>query len=274
MKFKVREHYENKTEQNGYDAEYISEKPSPKGVTAAALKNIALITMLIDHVGAAVLLYFTSYYCGEGQYTGIVDSVYQVLRWIGRTSFPIYCFLLVEGFWHTRSLKRYLGRLFVFALVSELPYNLAFYDSLWYRDGQNVFFTLLLGLLAMAVWHGAMENEERLGDFRFPVAVLGVAACIAAAYYMKTDYDVSGVCLILIFYFWRSRRGVACLVGYLCMLYEPWCLPAFLLIMAYNGEKGVSRRGKYFFYAFYPQHLCYLVILRLLVLSALGMEGE
>lgn len=244
-----------------------------RGLSGATLKNIALITMLIDHIGAAVLLYFTSYYGGEGEYTRIVDGVYQLLRWIGRTSFPIYCFLLVEGFLHTKNLKKYLARLFIFALVSELPFNIAFYDSLWYSGAQNVFFTLLLGMLAMTIWRWAMGSEEKLGDFRFPIAALGVAVCVAGAYYIKSDYDISGVCLILIFYFWRNSRGTACLTGYLCMIYEPQCLPAFLLLMAYNGEKGVSRRSRYFFYSFYPQHLCYLYILRLIVLTALGMDG-
>lgn len=263
------ERYENAMEQHESNLE-----PALKnGISGATLKNIALITMLIDHIGAAVLLFFTSYYSGAGEYTSIIDHVYRALRWIGRTSFPLYCFLLVEGFFHTKNVKKYLIRLFVFALLSELPFNIAFYDSIWYSDSQNVFFTLFLGLLAMVVWQRVMGNEEKFGDFRFPIAFLAVAACVAGAYYIKSDYDVMGIILILIFYYLRNSRGLSCVIGYLCMLYEPQCLPAFLLIMAYNGEKGVSKRGKYFFYSFYPRHLCYLYVARLIILSALGMEG-
>ncbi|NLC03985.1 MAG: TraX protein, partial [Tissierellia bacterium] len=91
------------------------------------LKIIALISMVIDHYGA------------------IFQSGIDIYRIIGRLAFPIYAFLLVEGYTHTRDVKKYGRRLLIFALVSELPFDLAFYGKLSFTH-QNIFFTLFIGL--------------------------------------------------------------------------------------------------------------------------------
>ena len=118
------------------------------GLSGSTLKYIAIITMLIDHFGAAFFIVFTSFYAGTASFAQ-ADILYQVMRGIGRTAFPIFCFVLVEGLYHTHDVKRYLLRLFVFALVSEVPFDLAFSDQILEFGAQNVFFTLLIGMLML-----------------------------------------------------------------------------------------------------------------------------
>ena len=117
------------------------ENTSKWGLSASVLKWIAVVTMLIDHFAAAVYW----------QLDGKEYEIYRILRYIGRIAFPIYCFLLVEGFFYTHNVKKYIGRCLVFALLSEIPFNMAIFGKVWYPQGQNVYFTLTLGLCALVV---------------------------------------------------------------------------------------------------------------------------
>ena len=103
-----------------------------QGISGYWLKLIAVISMLIDHTSAVIL----------EQIPGLEAPAF-FMRIIGRAAFPIYCFLLVEGFYHTRSRAKYAGRLFLFALISEVPFDLAFSRRMWDFSSNNVFFTLL-----------------------------------------------------------------------------------------------------------------------------------
>lgn len=235
------------------------------------MKKIAVVTMLIDHIGAAFFYVLTSGYDGTAVFAG-ADLIYDLLRIIGRTSFPIFCFLLVEGFLHTRSVRRYLLRLLLFALVSELPFDLAFYDCIWNIEMQNVFFTLLLGVLAMSVMRWTEERGEKKGRawmLRWVIGLAGAFGCVLAAHVLRTDYGAAGVLLILVLYEFRKVRMLSCLAGYITMCVvamESWCFPAFLFFVpAYNGEKGKS--SKYFFYVFYPVHLLVLSGIRILCMK-------
>ena len=119
-----------------------------KRLTGAHIKWLAIILMLIDHIGAVILEPFviklmqsgSLQMYEKGQQLWQVDMV---LRGLGRFAFPAFCFLLVEGFMHTRSRTRYLRNLIVFAVISEIPFNLAIGGFWWAPDYQNVFFTLL-----------------------------------------------------------------------------------------------------------------------------------
>ncbi len=118
------------------------ENQAKKQITGFGLKMIALVTMTIDHFAAIVLERISGT-------SGLMYNIYFALRCVGRLAFPLFIFLLVEGFMHTRSKKRYAVRLFLFAFIAEIPFNLAFSHELLYPAYQNVFFTLLLGFLGM-----------------------------------------------------------------------------------------------------------------------------
>ncbi|MBQ2453108.1 MAG: hypothetical protein II497_01520, partial [Lachnospiraceae bacterium] len=120
-------------------------------MTGTALKLIAVVSMLIDHTGDVLF---------PGQLW---------LRYIGRLAFPIYCFLIVEGFIHTRNVMKYMARLLVFGIVSEIPFDLAFFGEISYPGYQNVFWTLLLGLMSIYMMSLVKIEDIRL---RIPLQML------------------------------------------------------------------------------------------------------
>lgn len=224
-------------------------------LSGSTLKWIAMASMVVDHF-AAVLIYqaITNEVFSKEQYS-IWYVVYNISRAIGRIAFPIFCFLLVEGFCHTRSRKRYITSLFLFALLSELPFDLAFSQGNMLKY-QNVFFTLFLGSLVLWGLEFLNRHKIRGGWNVYFFAPLVVIAGALAAYWLNTDYSYWGILLISIFYFLKSQRVMAGIVGFLIMCWESACFPAFLLIQCYNGKRGM--RLKYFFYIFYPAHLLIL----------------
>lgn len=216
------------------------------------LKLIACIAMLIDHVTAT-----------------FVDST--GLWWtlgcgIGRLAFPIFCFLIVEGFFHTRDKKKYALRLLIAAVLSEVPYDLMRFGRVWSFDSQNVMWTLLLGFLAIAMIEYVKVKFP--GDMMKynTFSCLAIMLCGVAAMFFTTDYSVFGVTLIVSFYMLRGRR----LLNFLMFILLTWlfyskgtiqfaALLAYPLIMLYNGKKGMD--DKYCLYAFYPVHMLILGLL-------------
>ncbi len=218
------------------------------------LKLIAIITMLIDHVGAVLVPNNT--------------MLYLIMRCIGRLSFPIFVFLLVEGFYHTKDVKKYLMRLGAFALISEIPFDLAFYGKVLEFRHQNIFFTLSLGLLCMYLMS---EVEKR---FKMNVILMNLMNALltliigSVAYLLKTDYDYRGIILIVAFYLFRGSkllRGLSLLFisGYLLGYINIYATFAIIPIAFYNGQKGKSI--KYAFYIFYPAHLLILAFINMLI---------
>lgn len=148
--------------------------PAKKGFTGSTIKLIAIIAMLIDHTAAVILerMMMREGYMLAMSNTDLMPSwiaghrllyfSYMTMRLIGRFGFPIFCFLLVEGFLHTHNRIKYALRLFLFALVSEIPFDFAFRGKWFYTGYQNVFFTLFLGLLAMCAFSFFQERLERL----------------------------------------------------------------------------------------------------------------
>lgn len=217
--------------------------------------------MIVDHTGAAVWSRLPSlgYLVPDVMDIEEWQAIYQVMRNIGRTAFPIYCFLLVEGFYHTSSRLNYAVRLLIFAFLSQLPFH---YALLSHSVMLNVFFTLLIGLLT--IW-GMDEADRRLnGRSLRPVAwiikIVFVTAGGYTAFQLKTDYAYSGVLLIVIFYLLYRQRLLSLIVGYISFIWEAYCLPAFILIWFYNGKRGL--RMKYLFYFIYPLHLSLLYVIR------------
>jgi hypothetical protein len=214
------------------------------------LKLIAIITMLIDHTGAVLVPSNT--------------MLNLIMRCIGRLSFPIFVFLLVEGFHHTKDVKKYLLRMGAFALISEIPFDLAFYGKVLEFNHQNIFFTLFLGLLCMYL----MSIVEKKFSRNFLVmnllnALLTLMIGIIA-FIMKTDYDYRGIILIVAFYLFRESkllRGFSLLFvsGYLLGYINILATASIIPITLYNGQKGKSI--KYAFYIFYPAHLLILAFI-------------
>lgn len=248
-----------------------------QGISGSTLKVIAVVTMLIDHIAAAVLVRMAQAMLQGGQgVSAAYEATYIVMRQIGRMAFPIYCFLLVEGLEHTRSKRKYAMRLAGFALLSEIPFDLAFSSRMLEFGYQNVFFTLAIGLLAMIVidfiGRGSFCPANRTGDMLIK-AVLTVSVALGGmvlAAWLQTDYSWKGVACILVLYFLRRRRGWQLAMGYVAfvvLLGEIAALPAFLLLALYRGKKGFS--CKYFFYGFYPVHL----LLLYLVCVLMGIAG-
>lgn len=257
-----------------------------RGISSAVLKNIAVVTMLIDHIGAVVvmrLLVQRGIYTAMGNQeidawmvqNGWLYGSYMAMRIIGRMAFPIYCFLLVEGFQKTHNVKKYLGRMFLFALLSEVPFDLALSGEVWDMEYQNVFFTLFIGLAVIA---GLKLVEERFAGGGNGEKILWIclsagiviAGC-ALALILKTDYDFQGVLAITVLYLFRNRRKAQIWAGVIAFLLmgsmEMIAAFSFVLIWFYNGSRG--KQNKYFFYFFYPVHL----LLLWLICVAMGIAG-
>lgn len=218
-----------------------------KGLSQEMLKCIACVTMLVDHIGAV----FVPGYA---------------LRLLGRISFPIFCFLLVEGARHTRDPKRYALRLGIGALLSEIPYDLLFRGGIdWHH--QNVMVTLLIGL-GVILWAGRMK--------RFPILPLILGGLLAEA--VGSDYGSFGVALIFLFWLTADCRGknwiwlvgmvvIFRLMGSQGVTILGLTVPiqlfgtlAMVPIALYSGRKTtVSRWVQWGFYLFYPVHLIILL---------------
>ena len=154
-------------------------------LSSNALKVIACICMLIDHVG--LVLMYNKWY----------------MRAVGRLAFPIFAFLIVQGAAHTSNIRKYILRLAVFALISEIPFDLAIHDRLWYLGAQNIFFTLTAGLFVIY----CMESRGPLGRWRGEIAL----ATALLAEFLRFDYGMAGVGVIGGFFLGgkESRGGVA-----------------------------------------------------------------
>ena len=255
-----------------------------KGISGSTLKMIAIVTMLIDHIGAAVLARLLMVNgLGELDQTntdaimqwlsanGALYGTYTVMRMIGRVAFPIFCFLLVEGFLHTHDVKKYAMRLGLFALLSEIPFDLAFSSKILEFNYQNVFFTLFIGLLTMIAYRAVEEKEEWGQAWKVILYILIVAAGMALAYFLKTDYgigyrwefkknvNVRLVFCIMVLYIFRKKKMWQLIAGCASFIWETPALFGFIPIAFYNGTRGWKM--KYFFYIFYPAHLLILYLL-------------
>lgn len=252
-----------------------------KGLSGSTLKMIAIITMLIDHVGAVILARLMIVNgiqdldaSNETQVMAWLDGnavlygAYTVMRIIGRLAFPIFCFLLVQGFEHTSDCKKYALRLGVFALLSEIPFDLAINGAVLEFQYQNVFFTLFLGLLAMMLYRVIEKQEQWPRWIRFGLGILVLLCGMAAAQLLQTDYGALGVLAIMVFYMFRKNKQHQLLMGGAVFLTsQTWAVAALIPIAFYNGKRGWNL--KYAFYLFYPLHL----LLLYLICCVMGIGG-
>lgn len=213
-----------------------------RGFSGFALKIIAVVTMTVDHAGK------------------VFFPEYMWMTMIGRLAFPLFCFLLTEGFIHTGNVRKYLARLFVFALISEIPFDWALHGRIFYWDAQNVFFTLFLGLAMLyLIQRYSTRQAVQIGVF---------LAAVVLAVFFRTDYSGLGICFIFIFYQFYYRKwlkfGLFTAVSLIVYLQAPQDYTSILAVLPmifYNGKRGIP--CKYFFYIFYPAHLAVLVLLRI-----------
>lgn len=212
--------------------------------------------MLIDHSGHVV--------CGNNM----------LMRTIGRIAFPLFCLMLAEGASKTSNWKKYASRLFLFAIISEPIADYAFYRTYVYTYYQNVYWTLLLGLLAIQCYKMAERFRDAKEWGKLVVAMIGFFACYGVADKAHTDYGAFGVALIVLLYIARTygddiaKRNFASaivIVG-MCLAYgnlEIYGSLAAIPVLFYNEKRGWNHLVvKYGFYAFYPLHLLLLAVIR------------
>lgn len=241
------------------------------GITGSTLKIIAIVCMLIDHIGAFILERYM-YIEGIASCTTVDERTAwvnahkalfifdRVSRSIGRIAFPIFCFLLIEGFFYTRSRVKYLVRLLVFSIISDIPFDLVHNGEAFDFGKQNVFFTLALGLIV--IWivdtiYKKLPKKLNIFIFRFLILALISAVFMYLAYLMHTDYRQYGVAAIALMYFYRINNEVSIVAAVAVLsvqsFNELWALLIIPLIRVYNGKRGLKM--KYIFYIIYPLHL-------------------
>ncbi len=216
------------------------------GLNATTLRVLALVFMLLDHLWATVM---------PGS---------QWMTMVGRLAFPIFAFQAAEGYHHTHDFKAYRKRLLIFALISEIPYNLLISDVAFWPFQQNVMFTLLLGVLACKYW-----DEKSFWK-------LALVICLGFAGFV--DYGWQGVVSVLMFHVFRGKPwlqlvGLAAIniLGFKGQMLEflglrfhlqSLAVLAWPLIALYNGEKGPGgKKFQYASYLFYPIHALILGLL-------------
>lgn len=238
------------------------------------LKWIAIVLMLIDHVGAALNALARYAAAGSGWTQHFTDDFY-FMRLIGRMSFPIFAFLIAEGCANTSNINKYLRRLLIFALLSQLPYQLFLsriygYDSMFDVAQLNVLFSLAAGVICVICYRKFRES----GSWLWVLYIL-VIYCVVPV--LRMEYDLCAITIILLCYIFRPKKpgeaenivtGSHTAQALCCMVvsFAYYALTgggvvqglmaalSGVFLLMYNGEPG-SRRGKWFFYVFYPAHM-------------------
>ncbi len=211
-------------------------------LTGDQIKLFACVSMAVDHVG---LNFFKG------------TELYRPMRFFGRLAFPLYLFLLAEGAVHTKDRVKYLGRLFVFALISEIPFDLGVKGAFFVPEKQNVYWTLFFALISIFALQELLEAPDSRD--RVIISCSMILVCISLADFMHTDYGALGIAAGLLVYMFRSSPGVAQALSCLVLLCSSWweftVLANYPIVAAYNGRRGNSPGWlKWFFYAFYPLH--------------------
>lgn len=235
-----------------------------KILNSNALKVITMILMLLDHMWGTII---------PGN---------QWMTLVGRMAFPIFAFLIVEGYIHTSDYKKYIKRLLIFGLLSEIPFNLIYTGSIIFPFHQNVLFTLVLGLLIIHEIDKIKNNKEIKLRVK---SILKILLFLLITIIGFVDYGITGVLTIVIFYLFREFKFawlgqlISLILLYIVFFkgqsiiinifnYE-YFLPiqgmgvlSLILIWLYNGKKGNnSKLLKYIFYSFYPVHMLMLYLI-------------
>jgi len=232
-------------------------------LNASHLKIMAMACMLLDHIW------------------GILSGGGLWMTCVGRLAFPIFAFQIAEGYAHTKNFKRYLLRLFLFALVSEIPYNYLSGGSWFNPFGQNVMFTFCLSLLLIRLIDKARAKHWVLG---LVTAAAGAFVGYFVGMFTFVDYHGYGILMVLVFWLFRNIRfgwliqlaamiyinfvmigGIGFEIGGMFVPTQAFAVLAMIPIGLYNGQQGVrSKVFQYACYAFYPVHILILVLIGML----------
>ena len=237
-------------------------------LSAAALHILAMAFMLLDHLWATLFLSQEWMTC------------------VGRLAFPIFAFMAVEGYFHTHSFKKYAQRMLIFALLSEIPFDLMYGGTWFYPVHQNVIWTLLIGLLGIRAMEAVREKGKTWLYLLTCVAVTVLGFALGTL--GMVDYYGMGVLTVFVFYFLRGREWWK-LFGQIAALYwinvsliggqifpielfglefevceQGLALLALVPIWLYRGRQGHhSKAFQYACYAFYPVHMLILGLVQL-----------
>lgn len=213
------------------------------------LKITALMTMLCDHIGCVLL-------SGEKY-----EQLYNIMRIIGRISFPLFCFMLVEGFCHTHDKKKYIQRLAVFAVISEIPFDIAFKGKIVNIYSQNVMWTLLIGFIAMYF----IEKYYHIAAARIFIIITGMIVALL----LNTDYNLWGVLIISILYLYRNNNAQKLILMSIALFaqgqMEAFAVLSIPFILKYDENKVEKPMPKYISYIFYPAHLLMLYMIKIIL---------
>lgn len=227
-------------------------------LSGAQLKLIAIVSMLIDHVNKALI------YPNLSSNDGALTKLSNLFDILGRIAFPIFCFLLIEGFFRTRSRKKYLLHLLLFGVISEVPFDMFTTSSLFNMNWNNVMFSLALVLVtvwAIDLLKGKMARFPKALWILASLAIVLVSSILSM--YLALDYEHHAILIGYFFYLFYQKPLLALPFGYASMYTQPWALLGFGLTLTYNGQRG--KQNKHFSYWFYPIHLLILGILRMLL---------
>ena len=219
-------------------------------MTSFAIKIVACITMLLDHIKYAI---------------PITDNF--VTQYLGRIAFPLFAFLISEGYKHTKDLEKYYKRLIMFGLISQIPFML-FRTLVGEWELLNIMFALVLGLLCIDIF----EKEKRKW-----ISIPSVLVIVVLSEILKMDYGWFGVLTVFIIHVLKNKKIMLVLTypivtflyyyslignyifSWEMMLYVIGTISSMIFILMYNGKEG--KKTKYFFYWFYPVHVLIIYLL-------------
>lgn len=246
-----------------------------KGLSQEGLKLIACITMLLDHIGAVIIfwLYMQAWRAQDYTVSNSWLQLYRLLRIIGRIAFPIFCFLLVEGVHYTRSPKKYLLRLAIGAVISEIPFDLAISNGITW-ESCSVMVTLLLGCMMIL----AMQRMKGV----WKIAVIPPFFLLAEL--LGTDYAGKGIAIIAMLALTKDaprekllrtlgfvillRFGAPVKIGPVSVPMELFALIGLIPMFCYQGRKLTRNKAvQWTFYLFYPVHLLVLWVLKKILIG-------
>ena len=236
--------------------------------TSFSLHIMAMLFMLCDHLW------------------GTIVTGNDWLTCIGRLTFPIYAFMIVEGYFHTKNLKKYVLRLLLFAVISEIPFNLAMGSSLFFPIHQNVLWSFLISI-GFIHWNEKVKEKQLWKRILVGLATICIGYLVGIITFV--DYYNAGIFMVLVFYFFRSKKWWCYLGQFICLWYinfemlgglsyeidifgqthfiarQGLALLALIPIWLYKGKQGYhSKPLQYFYYIFYPLHLLILGLLKFL----------